>query len=298
MPDYRYLPSQLAESLRGSSVAVRRPVRGSRTGLHRSPMHGTSVEFAEYRDYTPGDPTNLIDWAVYARSDRYLIRKYHEETNLRAHVLLDVSASLGFRDEGPMTKLDVAAFLAAGVMFMLLNQGDSVGLVTFDSRIRDVFKPVGTSEELRPLLLHLETLRAAGESRIEPCLHEAAGLIGPPSLVIVISDFLADADTVVRGMRHFHHDGHNLIVLHISDRGERRLGFAGVAELRDLETRARLVVEVDEMREAYQAAVEEHLQKLRHGCTECMADYYLVDTADPIDETLHRLGGRSAASHV
>lgn len=197
-----------------------------------------------------------------------------------------------------MTKLDCASFLAAGVMFMLLNQGDSVGFITFDSRLRDVFKPVGTSEDLRLLLQHLETLRAAGESRIEPCLHEAAALLGPPSLAIVISDFLADAGSIVRGMRHFHHDGHSLIVLHVSDRGERRLGFAGVAELRDLETGEKLVVEVDELRDAYQAAVEAHLLQIRHGCTECLADYYLVDTADPIDETLHRLGGRSAAGHV
>jgi len=292
MATYKYLPSEMAEALRRCGLSVRRPVYGPQEGLHRSPHYGASVEFAEYREYAPGDPTNLIDWAVYARSDRYVIRRYHEETNLRAYVMLDVSSSLDFQDEGPMSKLDYASFLAAGMMFVLRNQGDHVSLATFDRRILSWSDLVGTSEGLRPLLLSLEDLRPAGEGDIEAAIHDAAETMHAKSLVVLISDLLQDADKLVRGMRRLHHDGHNAIVLHVVDKGERHLSFGGMAEMMDLETRERMVVEVDEIREAYEAAMDRHIETLRRGCTECLADYYLLDTSVPVTEALSRLAAK------
>jgi len=290
MSRYKYLPSALAETLATQGISVSRPVRGFQAGLHRSPHHGASIEFAEYRAYSPGDPTNMIDWDVYARTDKYLIRQCYEETNLRAYILLDISGSLAFRDEGPVTKMEYGCFLAAGLMYMLVNQRDAVALMTFDQRLKQGFAPVSTSEGLRPMLEHLETLQAGGSGHIENAIHEAAARMPSRSLVIIISDFLQNAEMILRGIQHLHHDGHNIMVLHIMDRGERRLSFSGVAELLDLETQQRLVLEVDEVREAYQTAVAQHQETLRTACTNCLASYHLIETTQPVETVLSKLG--------
>lgn len=286
---YKFLPAELAESVRDLTITVRRPVHGTIEGLHRSPNFGASVEFAEYREYTPGDPPSLIDWAVYARSDRYVIRRFHEETNLRAAILLDTSESLDFRDEGPVSKMDYASFLAAGLMYALVNQGDSVALMTFDNGIRRAFEPVGTFEGLRPLLLGLEEIKPSGQSDIEAAMHQAAAMIHSKSLVVLITDCLQESSRIIRGLQHLYHDGHNILVLHVMDWGERRLSFGGVAELRELETGEKLVVEIDEISDAYRTAVERHVQELRIGCAGCLADYYLVDTRTLVQEALDDL---------
>lgn len=264
-------------------------------GLHRSPHFGASVEFAEYREYTPGDPIGLIDWSVYARTNRYVIRRFLEETNLRAYLLLDTSESLAFQDTGPMTKMDFACYLAAGLLYLLVNQGDSAAFSTFDRQQRSAFEPIGTREGLRPLLLHLESIRPNGRGDIEAAIHEAANRARARSLFIIISDFLQDAAAIVNGLRHLHHDGHSIIALHVLDHGERELGFSGIAELRELETGRRLVIDVENVRTAYAAAVGRHIDELRAGCAECMADYHLLDTRLPVVEALNRLRERGRA---
>ena len=287
--DYKYLPAQLAEQIRSFRITVRRPVHGQREGLHRSPNYGSSVEFAEYREYTPGDPISLIDWAVYARSDRYVIRRFHEETNLRAYVMLDTSRSLSFRDRGPMLKMEYAAHLAAGLMFIFVNQGDSVSLVTFDTKLRNLFEPVGTVEGLRPLLQSLEDMGPTGESNIESAIHEAAEMVPARSLLVIISDLLENTENVMRGIRHLHHNGHNIMVLHVMDKGERHLSFAGVTELQDLETGDRMIVEPDDVQHTYEDAVSRYLATLKAGFSECQADYHLIDTDTPVEQSLYDL---------
>jgi uncharacterized protein (DUF58 family) len=131
-PAYKFLPPELADRLRGLNLVVRKPVEGALQGQHRSPHHGSSVEFADYREYTRGDPPNLIDWAVYARTDRHVIRRYQEETNLRAYILLDTSESMGFRELGPISKMDYACYVAAGLMYLLVSQSDAAGLTLFN----------------------------------------------------------------------------------------------------------------------------------------------------------------------
>lgn len=286
---FKYLPPELAERLRSFRITVRRPVHGRQEGLHRSPNFGASVEFAEYREYSPGDPINLIDWDVYARSDRYVIRQCHEETNLRAYIMLDTSGSLSFRDIGDISKHEYSAFLAAGLMFIFVNQGDSASLLTFDDSIRKFFEPVGTFDGLTPLLGHLEAAEPGRKSDIEAAIHEAAGIIAGKSLVVVVSDLLQDSEAIVRGVRHLHHKGHNIMILHVTDMGERQLCFDGVAELRDLETGDRMVVEVDQIRNTYANAVSRHLAALKAGFSECLVDYHLIDTRSPVDQALYDL---------
>lgn len=283
---YKYLPPELAERLRNLGLAVRRPVEGSVQGLHKSPHLGASVEFAEYREYVPGDPPDLIDWAVYARSDRYVIRRFREETNVRAWIVLDTSESLAFKEEGLFPKYDYAAFLAAGLMYVLLNQGDAVGLMTFDDHVVKALPPAASFEGLRPLLLHLEETRPAGQTDIEAALHQASEIIKGRSLVILISDLLQDPARILRGIRHLQHDRHDVTVLHVLDGGEMRLTFTGHAELRELETRQKLVVEADELREAYAREVDRYLAELRQGCADSQAEYHLVDTRRPVEEAV------------
>jgi uncharacterized protein (DUF58 family) len=171
-------------------------------------------------------------------------------------------------------------------MYVLVNQGDAAGLVTFDQQIVKAFPPVGSFEGLRPLLLHLEEVKPTGRTDVEAALHQAAEMITRRSLVILISDLLQDPAKILRGLRHLQHDGHDLTVLHVLDPGEVRLSFAGHAELRELETHAKLVIEADELRDAYAREVDRYLAELRQGCADLPAEYHLVDTRRPVEEAL------------
>jgi uncharacterized protein (DUF58 family) len=291
-PAYKFLPPQLAERLRGLGLSVRRPVEGAMQGLHRSPHHGSSVEFADYREYTPGDPPSLIDWAIYARSDRYVIRRYQEETNLRAHLLLDISESMSFRQAGLHSKMDYSCFLAAALMLVLVGQSDSAGLAFFNDEIRQSFPPVGSLEGLRPLLLALEDIKPSGRSQIEQALHQTAEKIRRRSLVILISDLLQEPSGIIRGIQHLRHNLHEVLILQPLDAAEMSLTFGGLAELRELETGERLPVEADEIREAYAHEVRQFLEEIRRGCLGSLADYHLIDTRTPVEETLHAKFGQ------
>ena len=292
LPSYKFLPPELADRLRGLGVTVRRPVEGALQGLHRSPHHGASVEFSDYREYTRGDPPNRIDWAVYARTDRHVIRRYQEETNLRAYLLLDTSESMSFRDAGRLSKMDYACQLAAGLMFVLINQSDAAGLTLFNDEVRKTFPPVGSLGSLRPLLLALEEIKPSGRSQIERALHTLAEQIQRRSLVILISDLLQPPADIIRGIRHLQHNKHEVLVLHVLDAAEIALNFSGFVELRELETAARLPVQADEIREAYALEVQKYLDELRRGCLGSLADYQLLDTRTPVEEALHAKFGQ------
>ncbi len=285
----RRLPPDMAERLKGFTLNVRRPVQGPRQGMHRSPAYGASVEFAEYREYAPGDPPGLIDWAVYARSDKYMIRRYQEETNLRAWVMLDTSESLAFRQAGRLTKLDYAATLAAGLLLVLVNQGDSAALATFDRDLRTVLPGTTTHEGLVRHLQALDAVKAEGKSDIERALHGLADRLESRSLVIVISDLLEPPDRILRGLWRLHHDRHAVMVLHVLDGGELTLGAEGSAELRELETGARMSLETDSLRTAYGREVQHYLEEIRLGCAACLADYHFVDTRLPVEEHILKL---------
>jgi len=289
---YKFLPPELADRLRGLGVSVRKPVEGGMQGLHRSPHHGSSVEFADYREYTRGDPPNRIDWAVYARTDRYVIRRYQEETNLRAYILLDTSESMGFRDLGCYSKMDYACYLAAGLMYVLLNQSDSAGLTLFGETVGKSFPPTGSVDGLRPMLLALQDIKPSGRSRIDAALHRVAEEVLSRSLVILISDLLQDPGELVRGLQHLHHNRHEILVLQPLDAAELSLNFSGLAELRDLETGEKIPVQADEIREAYAQEVREFLDEIRRGCLDCLAEYHLIDTRTPLEETFHARFGQ------
>jgi uncharacterized protein (DUF58 family) len=286
---YKYLPPELADRLRRLAVKVRKPVEGSIQGVHRSPHHGASVEFADYREYTRGDPPNLIDWAVFARADRYVIRRYQEETNLRCHILLDTSESMAYRDKGIYSKIEYASYLAAGLMFGLVNQGDAVGLTVFNETVTASFPPAGSLSRLRPMLLALEEIKPKGRTGLENILHQMAEQVRSRSLVILISDLLQEPAGITRGLQHLHHNRHEISILHVLDGAELSLSLEGLVELRDLETGERLVVEAAEIREAYNRELERYQEELRRGCLDCLAQYRLIDTRTAIEDALLRV---------
>jgi uncharacterized protein (DUF58 family) len=283
---FKYLPPRVADQIRGLGISARRPMQGGIQGLHRSPDFGASVEFAEYRDYVEGDAPNLIDWSVFAKTDRYMIRRFQDETNLRACVLVDASASLHFRQTGPVTKFEYACSLAAGLMYLLVCQGDSAALSFFTDRITRRFEPVASTETLSPVLLEMENMEATGTGDIEHSLHEAAEMLKQRSLVIVISDLLQPPARFARGIQHLQHNRHDVTVFHVLDAAEIALPMHGLVELRDLETSEKLVIDADEIRPRYAKAVQSYLAEVSRLCTACGAHYFTVDTRTPMLEAL------------
>lgn len=285
---YRYLPPQMAEHLQNLGIAVRKQMDGGMQGLHRSHAFGSSVEFAEYRPYVQGDPVERIDWSVYARTDRYVIRRFHDEVNIRAHVLLDTSESMSYAEQGAMSKMEYGCYLAASIMYMMINQGDSAGLMTFDDKVRNIYEPSSSFVGLRPMLLGLEDIEPQGQSNIESALHKAAEIIKGRSLVVIISDLLQDPRQTLQGIGHLCYDGKDVTVFHVLDPGELRLPDEGLIEVEFLETREKMSVDIAEFRELYLQRIREYLDEVRIGCTNEGAHYILVDTSTDIQDVLHR----------
>jgi uncharacterized protein (DUF58 family) len=282
----KYLPPRVADQARGLGISARRPMQGGIQGLHRSPDFGASVEFAEYRDYVEGDAPNLIDWQVFAKTDRYMIRRFQDETSLRACVLVDASASLHFKQVGAVTKFEYACSLAAGLMYLLVCQGDAAALSFFTDRVTQSFAPVASTETLSPILLEMESVEARGRGNIETSLHEAAEMLKQRTLVVVISDLLQPPAQFARGIQHLQHNRHDVTVFHVLDGAEIALPLHGLVELRDLETAEKLLIEADEIRPRYAQAVQGYLAEVSRLCAACGAHYFTVDTRTPMLEAL------------
>ncbi len=288
---YQYLPARLAERLRGAFIEARRPVSGLRQSQHHSDILGASVEFAEYRDYYPGAPLNRIDWAVYGRTDRLVLRQAYQEVSARCTVLLDISRSMDYADSGPLRKLEYAKYLAAGMLFVMVNQGDGAGLSTFDHRLRDRFTMVNSAVGLRPALQHLETVTPGPAGDIEATLHELGRTLDRKSFVVVISDLLQDAARILRGLHHLHHKGMDVTVFHIMDPSEVTLPMQGLTELTDMESGKRMTIDLDAIRDRYVQAVNAHIARLQRQCLNLRMDYHFADTRTPVHELILRRSG-------
>jgi len=223
---------------------------------------------------------------VYGRSDRYVIRQFHEDVSIRCTILLDTSASMGYRQDGPMTKMEYACHLAAGWMYAMIQQGDTVSLITFDRAIRKRYEPCGTFAGLRPMLRGLEEIEAKNEGDIEAALHVAAEMSTGRSLVVVLSDFLQEPDRILRGMHHLYHDGKDVTLLHVLDPAELALPMTGLVEVVSLETQEKLIVDLRQIRDAYQEQLQHYLERLRRGCQEVRADYLLARTSEDVYDVI------------
>jgi len=283
---FKYLLPRVADQIRGLGFSTRRPMQGGIQGLHRSPDFGASVEFAEYRDYMEGDAPNLIDWSVFAKTDRYMIRRFEDETSLRACVLVDASASLHFRQTGPVTKFEYACSLAAGLMYLLVGQGDAAALSFFTDRITHRFESVASTETLSPILLEMEKIEPGGPGDIEKALHEAAEMLKQRTMVMVISDLLQPPAQLARGIQHLQHNRHDVTLFHVLDAAEIALPLHGLVELRDLETSEKLLIEADEIRPRYAQAVQSYLSEVSRLCAACGAHYFTIETRTSLLEAL------------
>ncbi|MBN1561396.1 DUF58 domain-containing protein, partial [candidate division KSB1 bacterium] len=217
MKDYlRYLQPQTASKLANLNLVARLVVEGFITGLHKSPYHGFSVEFAEHRQYMPGDEIKHIDWKVYAKTDRHFIKQFEEETNLKSYMLLDSSASMGYTSHA-LSKLEYSSYLVAALSYLMLKQRDSVGLVTFDEKIRTFMPPRSVKSYLTLILKELHKTTSHERTNVAATLHQMAERIHRRGLIILFSDLLDNPQKVMSGLKHFRHKKHEVIVFHILD---------------------------------------------------------------------------------
>ena len=295
MPAYLELldPEAMAKINR-IEVLARGQVAGFISGRHRSPYHGFSVEFAEHREYTPGDDLRDLDWRVLGRSDRYYIKRYIEETNLRATILLDASGSMAYGGErasqhrgAPLTKFAYARFLAASMARLLLNQQDAVGLVTFDKGIRRYIPCRSRPDHLRLILRELHGTAPGAESALAPVFDDIAERIPRRGLVIIISDLFDNAEAIVRALHHFRHRKHDVIVMHVMAEEEVTFPFDRWSQFRDLEHEgAHMEADPVALRAAYLQAVRDFTDTISKGCGEMRADYVPFSTRQEFDVAL------------
>lgn len=280
-------PAEL-DALGGLELVARAVVKGFISGLHSSPSRGFSVEFAEHRAYRPGDDLRFVDWKMYGRSDRYFLKQYEEETNLSAHVCLDVSRSMDWRsrENGLLTKLDYGKRLAASLTLLLIRQGDLAGLVCFAERVLGRIPPRGTIEHWSELVRRLAQQPAGRLSAAEAALEEVASLKRSRGLVILISDLLVEEEATRRALKKLRHQGHEVLVFHVLDPGELELPGAGDAIFVDPETGDEIAARSSELRSEYRDAVAAVLDEWRRTCGSQGIDYYPIITDQPLARCL------------
>jgi uncharacterized protein (DUF58 family) len=279
---YKYLTAEAVNRLQNLGLVARTVVDGFIAGLHRSPFHGFSVEFADHREYSPGDSLRHIDWQAYARTDRYFVKQYEEETNLRCHILLDASASMSYRS-GAVSKFEYGAYLAASLAYLMVRQRDTVGLVTFDSTIRFRMPPGGTTAHLDRLLVELENTKPSARTGIAQTFHALAENITKRGLIIVISDLFDDEKEIFRALRHFRHKKHEVVIFHVLDPYELTFPFDRMADFFDLESPERIQADPRYVREEYLKEMNAYLESMRRGCADAFIEYALADTSVPFE---------------
>lgn len=261
-------------------------VEGFIAGLHASPFHGFSVEFSEHRKYTPGDDISDVDWSVYAKTDRFYIKKFQAETNLTGYLAMDLSGSMGYTYRQELTKFEYAISLAAALCYLMIRQQDPVGLIAFDEKVRQSLAPRSRRSQLGNILSLLAKLQPAGETRIDASLHQIAGMIRHKSLIMIFSDLLGDADPILKALYRLRFAGHDVIVFHILDEAEAEFPFQGMLELEDNETQERLEVDADAIKSDYLEEVARFRESYRAESVRARIDYVPLHTGMPFDKAL------------
>ena len=298
----RWLPAEAIDRLGRLEFSPRLPMEGFVAGRHRSARKGASVEFAEHRAYAPGDDLRKLDWKLIARRQRYYVREFVDETNLRATILLDTSGSMGYRGAaaaGGLSKLAYAQHLAAGLAYVLVRQQDAVGCVAYDTRVNVMMTPKAQPAQLRNVLVALDGLEPGGETDAAAVLHEVAERVPRRSVVFVLSDLFGDPDAIVNALHHFRFRRDEVIVLQVVADEELEFPFTEMLRFEDAETPAFMNVDTRALRNEYLERVGDFLAKLRRGAGEMRVTHELVNTKTPYAEALSdilvrykALGGR------
>jgi uncharacterized protein (DUF58 family) len=281
----QFLDPAVVARLGTLELKARTIVEGFLSGLHRSPFKGFSVEFAEYRQYMPGDDLSTIDWKVYARSDRYYVKKFEEETNLDCHLMLDVSGSMAYGSRA-MTKFEYAQCLAAALAYLMTRQRDAVGLMAFDENIVNLLPASARPGHLRAVLVTLDRLRLGRETHMDKPLTQLCDALTKRGMVVLISDLLDDPEAVVRGLKHFQFRGADVIVFHVLDPDEIEFPFDRATRFEDLETDEEIMAVPGVVRSHYLKAIGNLIDRYKRELGAAGIDYMLLPTSTPLEMAL------------
>ncbi len=286
--DYRrYLEPKVLAKISGLELRARLIVEGFFSGMHHSPRHGVSVEFADHRSYTQGDDLRHIDWKVFGKTDKYYIKEYEQETNLNLVLAVDQSESMNYRSSGaPMSKHDYTASLAAAVAYLTIQQQDAVGLALFDEHLTSFLRPSSNAQQWKILVQELAGATGPAKTAMHRVLDELAERLARRTLIILISDLFDDADAILKGFKHLRYRHHELIVWNVWDHAELTLPMTGPTMFDGLEGMGRLLTDPRSLRMRYLEEVERHQARLRTGCGHMQVDYTAFDTSAPLDSAL------------
>lgn len=294
----RFLPPEAIARISRLEVLARNVVEGFLSGLHRSPYFGQSVEFAQHREYAPGDDIRRIDWKVWSKTDRYYIKQYEEETNLRTTLLVDLSESMQF-GSGELNKYEYACRLAASLSYLLIRQQDSVGMMTFDNAVRSTIPPSSKQNHLQSILSSLDVQKPAKKTDLQTLLGQVADQQTRRGLIVLISDLFVDRAGLFKGLKLLRTRGHDVMVFHVMDDEELDFNFAGTTKFEGMEEMGDLICDPRSLREGYLAAVTAFVDDIRRHCTRQMIDYQTIRTSEHLDAALahyltHRVGMRQS----
>ncbi|MBS0210982.1 MAG: DUF58 domain-containing protein [Planctomycetes bacterium] len=283
----KYFDPRTLASLEGLELRAKRIVEGYVSGVHRSPYHGFSIEFAEHREYVPGDDLRFVDWKVFGKTDKIYLKQFEEETNLISYMLLDTSESMRYQSsQAAMSKLEYAQCIVAALSYLVLQQQDSVGLVTFDREVRSFVRASGNPSHLKQLLHVMSNAAAERKTRLGPVLHDLAERLKKRGVVLVLSDFFDDVPAMLTGLKHFRHRRHEVIVFHILDPAELDFPFDRMTLFKGLEEWPDLLTDPRSLRKAYLEEFGAFQKQLRVGCRNAGIDYFEMRTDQPLDMAL------------
>ena len=285
--DYRnILDPSIIPKISSLELRARLVVEGFMVGLHKSPYHGFSVEFSQHRPYMQGDNLKDIDWKIYAKTEKYFIKQYEEETNLKAYIILDTSASMKFASEGNVSKLQYASTLSAALGYLIMRQQDAVGLTLYADKIKSYLPPKASRPYLQEILKTLGKTAASDTTNTANCLNSIAEKIRRRGLVIIISDLFDDLDSVLTAIKHFSYQKNEVIVFQILDPFERSFAFGKDAIFKDMETEEEITTQPYQIQKAYKEAMNSFVNSIKRECLNSNVDYNLIETSQPFDKAL------------
>ena len=285
MKKNQYLSNDAISKLDNLQLKAKKVVEGFIVGLHKSPYHGFSVEFSDHRSYGPGDEVRHIDWKLWGKTDRFFVKRYEEETNLKAHIMIDQSGSMGYSSHN-ISKLEYAKILAASFSYMLIKNQDAVGLYMFDSIMKKIISPRSTKNHLSILLSEMEKIQAGSDTNISQALHQCAEKTHKKGLVILVSDLMDDRENILTGLKHFLYKGHEVIVFHVLDPKEITLDFNERVRFKDMESGRAIITDPRQLKKSYQENFQKFIDFYRTNCGKNRIDYIPITTDQPLDTAL------------
>ncbi len=287
MPTPTYLSAKRLQRFRNFELIAHRVVEGILTGQHKSPFKGFAIEFAEYRQYSPGDDIKHLDWKLLGKLNRYYIRQYEEDTSLHAYLLLDRSGSMAYKS-GHFSKFDFGRFVCGVLTYVLLLQKDAVGLLSFDNAIREFMPPRTTRRHLKRVLDSLGNTECGADTQLGNVLHGLANRLKRRALIVIVSDLLDDAQEIIRALNHFAHRKHEVVVFQVLDRRELTFPFADQTRFESLEYEDAILTDPIRIRQEYLKQFKSHQTAVRQACHNLRIEFNQLVTDEAFESTMAR----------